>query len=97
MRTNLCVNGTFRYPQYARDYEAAGALGAFYLAHRRSTTAATLGLRSAFCRNGWIKEYAWQAASRLWPSAAASEQALRLTDLWQADVIRHWRDCDTVE
>lgn len=97
MKVNVCINGTFRYPQYIRHYEAAGVLGAFYYAHRRSTTARTLGLETTAVRNGWPKEYALQAAHRLMPSLLASDLSVRLGDLWQNDVIRHWRDCDTVE
>lgn len=97
MTINVCVNGTFRYPQYIRHYAEAGVLGAYYLAHRRATTGAGLVVGPAYCRNVWWKEYALQVVARLAPDSVAPRAALALCDLWQADVIRHWRDCDSVE
>lgn len=97
MRVNLCVNGSFRYPQYVRHLDEAGVLGRFSYAHRRSTTASAMGLSSADTQNLWFKEYALQAACRLLPTTAAAHAEEVLCDLWQSAVIRRWRDCDSVE
>lgn len=97
MRINICVNGSFRYQQYVRHFEKAGALGTFYYAHRRFTTASAIGLSLAAARNVWLKEYALQAACRLLPGKAAAFAEEVLCDLWQSVVIRRWQDCDSVE
>ena len=97
MRINVCVNGTFRYPQYIRRYEDAGVLGAFFYAHRRSTTAARLGVRESAVRNVWLKEYALQAAWRALPGRLAARLEEPICDGWQRAVVGHWSACDSVE
>ena len=97
MRINVCINGTFRYPQYIRHYEDAGALNAFYFAHRPRSTGRTAGLKTAYTRNGWGKELLLQAAYRTAPSRCLPRLYTGLGDIWQRDVIRHWRPCDSVE
>lgn len=97
MKVNVCVNGTFRYREIIRRYEEAGVLGAFYYAHRRGTTPASLGLRQAAARNSWPKEYALQAAWRALPASWTARATIPICDGWQRDVVRHWRDCDAVE
>lgn len=97
MKINVCVNGTFRYPQYIRHYEEAGALNAFYFAHKPGTTRHTVGLQSAHCHNGWGKEVLLHGAYRWAPSSQLPRLSARLSDAWQANVIRHWRPCDSVE
>lgn len=97
MKINVCVNGSFRYPQYIRWYAAAGALGAFHFAHRRSTTAARLGLADGTAHNGWVKESALQAAWRCLPDAGRAAAETVLCNAWQQAVVRKWTDCDTVE
>ena len=96
VKINVCVNGTFRYPQYIGCYEKQQALNAFYFAHRRGTTAATLGV-AASCRNGWPKETLLQLAFRIAPSRWLPACSAALGDAWQRDVLRHWQPCDSVE
>ena len=97
MTINVCVNGTFRYPDYIRHYAEAGELGRFFCSHRRSTDAARLGLAPEVARNLWAKEYALQAAWRVLPGRVAAALDLPICDQWQNAVIRNWSDCDLVE
>ena len=96
MKINVCVNGTFRYPQYIRHYAEAGVLGRFFFAHRRSSTA-TLGLESEAAVNVWAKEYLLQASCRGLPAPLAKHAEQPICDLWQHAVIRSWRECESVE
>ena len=97
MRINVCVNGTFRYPEYIRHYAEAGVLNQFFYAHARRTTAATLGLRPAQARNIWLKEYGLRAVFHWAPSPLAGALSQRICDAWQDAVLRHWTPCDSVE
>jgi glycosyltransferase involved in cell wall biosynthesis len=97
VKVNVCVNGTFRYPQYIRHYDAAGELGAFYFAHRPSMRAGALGIERATVRNHWLKEALLHAAYRCAPSDSLNGLYTRLGDIWQSDVMRHWTPCDSVE
>lgn len=97
MKINVCINGTFRYPAYVRHFADAGMLGHFYFAHRRGTTAATVGLAEGAATNLWAKEYALHAAARALPSRGARRLETPICDIWQSGVIRRWRDCDAVE
>ena len=97
MKINVCVNGTFRYPDYIRHYAEAGALGRFTYSHRRSTDPSRLGLPRELGRNLWAKEYALQAVWRGLPARFAAALESPICDRWQEAVIRAWTDCDTVE
>ena len=97
MKINVCVNGTFRYPQYIRRYQDAGVLGSFFYAHRRSTTAERMGLWPSAAHNVWLKEYALQGAWRALPEGLATRLDEPICDAWQRAVIRRWRPCDSVE
>ena len=97
MRVNLCVNGTFRYPDYARFYAAAGALQRFHFAHRRGRDAAALGLAPDQVHNVWPKHFAHAAAYRAAPEALRAPLLERLCDAWQTAVLRRWEPGDSCE
>lgn len=97
MRVTLCVNGTFRYPDYARFYADAGALGRFHFAHRFRQDAAALGLAPGQVHNVWPKHYLHAAAFRAAPGCLRAPLIERLCDAWQAAVLRQWQPCDTCE
>ncbi|MBE7219500.1 MAG: glycosyltransferase family 4 protein [Caulobacteraceae bacterium] len=97
MRVNLCVNGTFRYPDYARFYAEAGALHCFHVAHRRSRDAAALGLRPEQFHNVWAKHALHAAAFRWAPGRARAALLDGLCDAWQDAVLRRWTPADTCE
>lgn len=97
MKINVCINGTFRYPQYIRYYDSNDALKRFYFSHRITTGAEQLGLRPSSACNVWLKEYLLHAA--LGYAKIFNEQTVytAVCDLWQSAVIRRWVDCDSVE
>ena len=97
MRLNLCVNGTFRYPEYVRFYAAAGVLGRFHFAHRFRQDAEALGLAPEQVHNVWPKHYLHAAAFRAAPSSLRAQLTERLCDAWQTAVLRRWQPCDTCE
>jgi len=94
---NICVNGTFRYPQYIREYARAGALNKYYFSHRLGTNAKSLGIRRDQSDNIWFKEYALHAGLRILRSNRENDLMVTLGDLWQAAVIAKWNDCHSVE
>ncbi|MDX7952657.1 glycosyltransferase family 4 protein [Lichenihabitans sp. Uapishka_5] len=97
MRVTVCVNGTFRYPDYIRHYAEAGALGCFHFAHRRGRDAAALGLRPGQSHNVWPKHYLHGAAFRAAPGGLRTILGQGLCDAWQAAVLRRWQPCDSLE
>ncbi len=97
MRVSLCVNGTFRYPDYVRFYAEAGALGRFHFAHRRGRAAAALGLLPEQVHNVWSKHYLHAAAFRGAPGRWREPLMERLCDGWQTAVLRRWMPCDSCE
>jgi glycosyltransferase involved in cell wall biosynthesis len=97
MRVNVCINGTFRYPDYVQHYAARDALGHFFFAHRRGRDAESLGLAAGQATNLWAKHYGLAAAFRVVPGGMAAPVADALCDAWQRAVIRRWVPCDTVE
>ncbi|MCW6506564.1 glycosyltransferase family 4 protein [Lichenifustis flavocetrariae] len=97
MRVNVCVNGTFRYPDYIRFYEQAGILNRFYFAHRRSQTPAVLGLPTERTHNLWLKQYLMAAAFRSAPDCLSAPLSRALCDRFQQGVLKRWQPCDSLE
>ena len=97
MKINVCVNGTFRYPEYIRHYEQAGVLNRFHFAHARAATPASLGLAPAQAHNVWPKQYGMRAVFHWAPGRLAGPLSQVACDAWQRAVLRRWSACDSVE
>lgn len=93
---NLLVPGAGNLQQLAPHLHELGVLNLFVYSHRRSTTAASLGLPEDRALNLWMKEYltrghlkliGWRHSEQLFPIYNA---------IWQAGVLRHWRPAPVV-
>lgn len=91
MTVNVAINGLFFYQHAIKLLSGMVPLGRFYYAHRRSTTAARLGLAAEQARNFWLKEYLLNAHLRWLPPQDSSLWHTRYGDIWQAQVLRDWQ------
>lgn len=94
MTVNVAVNGLHLYQHVMAPLAGLVPLGRFYYAHRRSTTAARLGLAAEQVRNFWFKEYLLNAHLRWLPPRDSSLWHTRYGDIWQAQVLRDWQPAD---
>ncbi len=94
LRVNLAVSGVFHYRQYVRYLSEAGVLNRFYYSHRRTTTAAQLGISSEQAVNLWAKEYLTHAHLRVINHRLGNVLFPLYQDLFDRGVIRHWAECD---
>lgn len=95
IRVNSVICGIFHYRKYIGEYSRSGQLQAFYYAHRRSTTAESLGIVAGRAINLPTKEYLMGAAYRL-PSRWRVPDRIgpAVHRLWERQVLRRWMPCD---
>lgn len=94
MRVNVAVCGVFHHRKYIGELSRRGVLGAFYYAHRRSTTAEALGIVSGEAFNLFAKEYLYRGGTKLLGPRSGRWLGPLSHDLWQWQLLRNWRDCD---